>query len=65
MKKATGMLTKLTIEIEVLSQPTIRPAQLQVDLMKTGGDPSLGISLASDKDAVIVAGILPGSAAYR
>jgi len=65
LKKSTVILTKLTLEIDVLSQPSIRPNQLQVELQKTGGDPSLGISLSLDKDAVIITGILPGSSAYR
>lgn len=65
LRKATLALTRLALEVQVAATPPSRPAHLLVELRKTGGDPSLGLSLSTDKDAVLVAALQPASAVHR
>ncbi|XP_059478417.1 glutamate receptor-interacting protein 1 isoform X2 [Neocloeon triangulifer] len=64
--KSNCSLTKLTLQIDVV-QPTRtlnRKGPFLIELHKTGGDPSMGISMTNDK-GIVVAAIQPGSVAYR
>jgi len=64
-KACTLALTRLALEVQVAPPPPSRPAHLLLELRKVGGDPSLGLSLSTDKDAVRVAALQPASAVHR